>query len=94
MFSIKVSCLMKSNSTAFSNSIVLLCSSTLGLSGLVQAQSDELNVTKNPLEVIQVYAQKRAQAIEDVSIAISQIKGDTLKNQHYKDTWIESSNRA
>lgn len=77
---------MKSHILAFSNSIVILCSSSLVLSAAVQAQNDELAVAKSSLEVIEVYAQKRAQAIEDVSIAISQVKGETLKNQHYKDS--------
>lgn len=86
MFGIKVYCFMKSHISAFSNSIVILCSSSLVLSAAVQAQNDELAVAKSSLEVIEVYAQKRAQAIEDVSIAISQVKGDTLKNQHYKDS--------
>ena len=86
MFAIKVYCFMKSHISAFSNSIVILCSSSLVLSAAVQAQNDELAVAKSSLEVIEVYAQKRAQAIEDVSIAISQVKGDTLKNQHYKDS--------
>ncbi|KKM61613.1 hypothetical protein LCGC14_1529990, partial [marine sediment metagenome] len=75
---------MKSHSSALSNSILLLCSSSLVLSALAQAQDE--HVAKSGLEVIEVYAQKRAQAIEDVSIAISQVKGDSLKNQHYKDS--------
>ncbi|BDF94476.1 MULTISPECIES: TonB-dependent receptor [Pseudoalteromonas] len=77
---------MKSHTHAFSNSILLLCSSSFVLSSVVQAQNDEATITQSSLEVIEVYAQKRAQAIEDVSIAVSQVKGDTLKNQHYKDS--------
>ncbi|MFM9745791.1 hypothetical protein ACKI2C_50410, partial [Streptomyces brasiliscabiei] len=38
------------------------------------------------IDVIEVYAQKRAQKIEEVGIAISQVKGDVLKAQHYKDS--------
>ena len=42
--------------------------------------------TRKDMEVISVYAQKRPQAIEDVSVAVSQVKGQLLKNQHIKDS--------
>ncbi|CAM4338077.1 TonB-dependent receptor [Pseudoalteromonas ostreae] len=77
---------MKSQRYPFSNHIVLLCSSSLILSVAAQAKNDDPSVSSYNIEVIEVYAQKRVQAIEDVSIAISQVKGDNLKNQHYKDS--------
>lgn len=70
---------------------VLLYSSALTLSLSLHAAADESDLQQEQLaqhnmEVIAVYAQKRAQLIEDVSIAVSQVKGDTLKTQHYKDS--------
>ena len=77
---------MKSQRYPFSNHILLLCSSSLVFAVAAQAKNDDSSGSSHSLEVIEVYAQKRAQAIEDVSIAISQVKGDSLKNQHYKDS--------
>ncbi|WP_462166687.1 TonB-dependent receptor plug domain-containing protein [Pseudoalteromonas sp. GB43] len=42
--------------------------------------------TEKDMEVISVYAQKRPQAIEDVSVAVSQVDGEILKAQHFKDS--------
>ena len=42
--------------------------------------------TEKDMEVISVYAQKRPQAIEDVGVAVSQVSGQKLKNQHFKDS--------
>ncbi len=42
--------------------------------------------TVKDMEVISVYAQKRPQAIEDVGVAVSQVSGQKLKNQHFKDS--------
>ncbi|MBB1291982.1 TonB-dependent receptor [Pseudoalteromonas sp. SR41-4] len=77
---------MKSQRYPFSNHILLLCSSSLVFAVAAQAKNDDSSGSSQSLEVIEVFAQKRAQAIEDVSIAISQVKGDSLKNQHYKDS--------
>jgi iron complex outermembrane receptor protein len=38
------------------------------------------------MEIIEVYAQKRAQKIEEVGISVSTIKGGDLKAQHVKDS--------
>ncbi|NMM39430.1 TonB-dependent receptor [Pseudoalteromonas arctica] len=77
---------MRSQCYPFSNHVLLLCSSSLVLSVAAQAGNEDPIVFSQSLEVIEVYAQKRAQAIEEVSIAISQVKGNNLKNQHYKDS--------
>ncbi len=38
------------------------------------------------MEVISVYAQKRPQALKDVSVAVTQIDGQIFKQQHFKDS--------
>ncbi|KPH93478.1 TonB-dependent receptor [Pseudoalteromonas porphyrae] len=77
---------MKSLCKPISNHVLLLCSSSLILPLSLQAQNEAAVVSKSNMEVIEVYAQKRAQAIEKVSIAVSHVKGEALTSQHYKDT--------
>ena len=64
----------------------LLSLPSLLITAPVFAQTQQTTGVKNSLEVIEVYAQKRPQALEEVSIAVSQVKGETLKAQHYKDS--------
>lgn len=76
---------MKSSNT-FNFQSILLCSSALTMPLSLHAQTDEPKLVQDNMEVVEVYAQKRAQQIEDISIAVSQVKGETLKVQHYKDS--------
>ena len=49
---------------------------------VVEGKSDD----QPNMEIIEVYAQKRAQKIEEVGISVSTIKGGDLKAQHVKDS--------
>ncbi|WP_394190475.1 TonB-dependent receptor [Pseudoalteromonas atlantica] len=66
--------------------IWLICSSGLILPLYIQAIENDDILHKSDMEVIEVYAQKRAQKIEEVGIAVSTVKGDALKAQHFKDS--------
>ncbi len=50
------------------------------------AATEKADTTKDTTEVIEVYAQKRAQDIQDVAIAISVIDSDSLKKLQIKDS--------
>lgn len=82
----KVSYAMKNQSNFISASNWLIYSSSLLLPLQINAAQDDTVLHTSNMEVIEVYAQKRAQRIEEVGIAVSQVKGDVLKAQHYKDS--------
>ncbi|MFY8327546.1 TonB-dependent receptor [Pseudoalteromonas sp. ZZD1] len=76
---------MKTHNSFMSKNIGFM--SSFGLLFPLHLQATGVQVLHDSnMEVIEVYAQKRAQKIEEVGIAISQVKGDVLKAQHYKDS--------
>lgn len=64
---------------------MMLSSSSLAACVMASAVAQGAETEKD-MEVISVYAQKRPQAIEDVSVAVSQVNGEILKAQHFKDS--------
>lgn len=76
---------MKTHSNFMSKNIGFMSSLGLLLPLQLHATGEQVLHETN-IDVIEVYAQKRAQKIEEVGIAISQVKGDVLKAQHYKDS--------
>lgn len=74
------------NLSALSLIVIGAANMTLPLSLYAQEVNAALGSDKGKMEVIEVYAQKRAQTLEEVSIAVSHVKGEALKNQHYKDS--------
>ena len=64
---------------------IMLSSTSLAACVMASAVAQGAETEKD-MEVISVYAQKRPQAIEDVSVAVSQVDGEILKAQHFKDS--------
>ena len=64
---------------------MMLSSTSLAACVMASAVAQGAEIEKD-MEVISVYAQKRPQAIEDVSVAVSQVDGEILKAQHFKDS--------
>lgn len=57
----------------------------------VYAQEKAEEVAEQQLENIVVYAQKRAQNIDEVSVAVNVLQGDVLEQLHIKDTTLLSA---
>ena len=49
-------------------------------------QSSQLQANENSMEIIEVYAQKRKQKINDVTVAVSVLEGEDIARQQLKDT--------
>ena len=64
---------------------MMLSSSSLAACVMASAVAQGAETEKD-MEVISVYAQKRPQAIKDVSVAVSQVNGEILEAQHFKDS--------
>lgn len=52
----------------------------------LDSQSSHSQANESGMEVIEVYAQKRKQKINDVTVAVSVIDGQTIERQQLKDT--------
>jgi len=77
--------LLKYAAYIFSSLILIL---SLSYSNYSQASEKSIPPKNNisSVEVIQVYAQKRAQDIQDVSLAVTAIGGETIDRQQIKDS--------
>lgn len=62
---------------------IYFCFIALFIVAPTTANSEE---TQQKPEIIEVYAQKRAQDLQDVSVAVTVVNDDTLERQHIKDT--------
>lgn len=69
----------------FNPKLTMLASSCLAACVMGNASAQNTEAEKD-MEVISVYAQKRPQSIQDVSVAVSQVNGELLKTQHFKDS--------
>ncbi|WP_404340355.1 TonB-dependent receptor [Pseudoalteromonas mariniglutinosa] len=70
----------------FDLKMILLSSATIAGCYTEPLFAEQRNKPQADIEVINVYAQKRPQAIEEVSIAVSYVDGSRLKAQHIKDS--------
>jgi iron complex outermembrane receptor protein len=72
-------------SNHFLTALSVVCFTSLSFSTLAEAIDNEYANEQN-IEIIEVYAQKRKQSINDVAIAVSVIDGEAIDRQQLKDT--------
>lgn len=77
---------MKNKGKLLNKNIWLVCLPGFLLPLQAKVVVEGANDDQPNMEIIEVYAQKRAQKIEEVGISVSTIKGDDLKAQHVKDS--------